>query len=235
MARLEPEAPDAQRSRSTSRRSRRTRSSPARRSPATSSIDLGLTARCRRRRARRPGQPRDADRQPARQRAALHAGGRPHRRGDRTGDGRRAILSVVDTGPGIPAAERERVFERFYRGCARQSSLRNRQRPGTVDRAPHRRCARRRGGARRRSRRTGPRRARAVSFRRRNAYTYAVCPKPPGSRIHERSSNLSHARPRHPRMLRRRPARSRASFPRSTRARRTPRSSACRRSSGPRS
>jgi two-component system OmpR family sensor kinase len=27
----------------------------------------------------------------------------------------RAVLSVVDTGPGIPAAERERVFERFHR------------------------------------------------------------------------------------------------------------------------
>jgi two-component system OmpR family sensor kinase len=28
----------------------------------------------------------------------------------------RAVLSVTDTGPGIPAAERERVFERFHRG-----------------------------------------------------------------------------------------------------------------------
>ena len=29
----------------------------------------------------------------------------------------RAVLSVTDTGPGIPAAERERVFERFHRGA----------------------------------------------------------------------------------------------------------------------
>ena len=28
----------------------------------------------------------------------------------------RAVLSVTDTGPGIPVAERERVFERFHRG-----------------------------------------------------------------------------------------------------------------------
>lgn len=30
-------------------------------------------------------------------------------------DGRRVVLSVEDTGPGIPEHERERVFERFYR------------------------------------------------------------------------------------------------------------------------
>ncbi len=31
-------------------------------------------------------------------------------------DGGQAVLSIVDTGPGIPAADRERVFERFHRG-----------------------------------------------------------------------------------------------------------------------
>ena len=31
-------------------------------------------------------------------------------------EGGAAVLSVVDTGPGIPVGERERVFERFHRG-----------------------------------------------------------------------------------------------------------------------
>ena len=33
-------------------------------------------------------------------------------------DGGEAVLSVVDTGPGIPPAEREQVFARFHRGAA---------------------------------------------------------------------------------------------------------------------
>ncbi len=37
------------------------------------------------------------------------------------GDGRVATFEVEDTGPGIPVAERDRVFQRFYRGAARQA------------------------------------------------------------------------------------------------------------------
>jgi two-component system sensor histidine kinase TctE len=39
-------------------------------------------------------------------------------------DGGEALLRVSDTGPGIPAAERHRVFDRFYRlpGAAAEGS-----------------------------------------------------------------------------------------------------------------
>ena len=41
------------------------------------------------------------------------AGGAVRARTRRTGDG--PVLEVIDSGPGIPAADRERIFDRFYR------------------------------------------------------------------------------------------------------------------------
>lgn len=72
---------------------------------------------CRRRCCRRCRGAAHPARQPRRQRPALHAFRRTGRRGLRDG-GRQACLEVMHSGPGIPPAERERVFDRFYRGVA---------------------------------------------------------------------------------------------------------------------
>ncbi len=52
--------------------------------------------------------------------ADRYAGGATVLRAKRAGDV--LCLAVEDGGPGVPAAERERVFERFYRGVAAHSS-----------------------------------------------------------------------------------------------------------------
>jgi signal transduction histidine kinase len=48
------------------------------------------------------------------------SGGRATVRATCGGSGRTVLLRVEDRGPGIPAPERERVFEPFYRGSAAQ-------------------------------------------------------------------------------------------------------------------
>ena len=48
------------------------------------------------------------------------AGGRVAISGRRSQDGAKVVLRVEDAGPGIPPAERTRVFEPFYRGAAAQ-------------------------------------------------------------------------------------------------------------------
>ena len=79
-------------------------------------------------------------------------------------DGGQAVLAVIDTGPGIPAADRSRVFERFHRGTsASGADAPGGSGLGLVDRAAHRRRARRHGRAGRRPRRPRPRGPRALS------------------------------------------------------------------------
>ncbi|CAM5508386.1 hypothetical protein SFUMM280S_00446 [Streptomyces fumanus] len=47
-----------------------------------------------------------------------------------------AEVRVADTGPGVPAADRDRVFDRFYRVDKARSRDRAEQRPGPPSPAP---------------------------------------------------------------------------------------------------
>ena len=88
------------------------------------------------------GEPRDAAREPSRQCAALHARAEAGSTSPSPTRRAQAVLSVIDTGPGIPVAARERVFERFHREPSPDdATLGDGQRPRAVDRPAHRRVA----------------------------------------------------------------------------------------------
>ena len=83
--------------------------------PAAEQSEIRLecsTSRCRRSRRRRPALA--AARQPRVERDQVHAGRRA-RGGHADGQRRSAVIDVSDTGIGIPAGERGRLFERFFR------------------------------------------------------------------------------------------------------------------------
>ena len=67
---------------------------------------------------RRPGRGRARRAHPARQRAALRPARRAGARAGAARDGAEAAVTVADRGPGVPAEEREHIFERFHRGSA---------------------------------------------------------------------------------------------------------------------
>jgi two-component system OmpR family sensor kinase len=78
-------------------------------------------------------------------------------------DAGHAILSVADTGPGIPASERERVFDRFHPRCSGGSGSK-RKRARAFHRQAHRRRPWRNRRAGQRRRRAGTGRARLLSL-----------------------------------------------------------------------
>ena len=102
-------------------------------------IDLGLARDGGRPGARRSASLAIAACQPARQRAALHARGRTHRRCGRPTMADAAMLSVIDTGPGIPPPSASACSSAST--AAADAEARHGQRPRAVDRQAHRRRA----------------------------------------------------------------------------------------------
>ena len=95
-------------------------------------------ARARAGRAATPGADRPHPAHPARQRAALRARRAAPSASTPAYRGPNATITVDDAGPGVPADEGERIFERFQRGSRTRRRGRLRARPG------HRARARRR-------------------------------------------------------------------------------------------
>jgi hypothetical protein len=87
----------------------------------------------------------------------------------------RACVQIADSGPGIPADERERVFDRFYRDSSARAGGRVGQRARARDRQARRGAAARDGVARRCGRRRPARERRVPRGRHGGAGTVGIC------------------------------------------------------------
>ena len=89
----------------------------ARRSPSIerAGLTLGVDVPATPARPGQPGPPGPGPRQPALERRALHAAPAARSRSAPSGGRRDLLVSIANTGEGIPPEDLDRVFERFYR------------------------------------------------------------------------------------------------------------------------